>query len=277
MRRYSQFSVLNDTSLFSSSQILVRSVLSLTMRSWAQWAHDHLKPFPRLIRENSFGVVVVRQSVRFDRPFNFFSGDGFDVRSTVSVRQKRGYLFGEVEFLDNERRFALLECVMRPLVIDHEADLGATSGTLKDDVFAMFEPDEVMDQRIDRPMREIRRRMSALTALAVSDVPIKLHRQECEAADQWSFIEVGSLSANSREDFVLTHISTDERLRPGITADIESIDIEIYAPMYLFDDGVIRTSAFLIDDKLVFKHDILSGSELERHHATVMETLPMSE
>ncbi|AGK51010.1 MULTISPECIES: hypothetical protein [Burkholderia] len=272
MARYSTLQVLNDTSLFDSRQLLPRSVLACTMRVWAQWLKDHLRPFPQLIREFGFGVVVVRQSIRYERPFSFFSADEFLVHCTISVRQKRHLLLGDVQFMNGDERFAHLQCAMRPLAIEHGSDLGAMPARVEGAVLDMFLPDEISNDAVERPLRKTLGALSAASAIATATRAIRICRHDSEAADQWSYIEVVANAASAREAMILEANPAERReLHAGLAAPLGGIEIEIDRPLFLFDSAEIHSTAYRIGDCLTFVHVYRSSVGGSHEHATVVE------
>src|SRR5687768_15666978 len=100
MHRETKIRILNDTSLFDSMQLQMRSVLMVGMRCWAQWAIDNLYAFPRLVREHRFGLVVAGASIKHERPFTFFSSDDFQVVGRGELVQNRRLLVAHIDFMN---------------------------------------------------------------------------------------------------------------------------------------------------------------------------------
>lgn len=272
MARYATLQVLNDTSLFDSRQLLPRSVLACSMRIWVRWAKDHLRSFPSLIRDYQFGVVVVRQSIRYERPFTFFSADAFDVRAAISVRQNRRLLLGAVDFLHGDERIAYLECTMRPLAIERDGDLGAVPTDVVPPVLDMFLPDEIVDAPVDRPLPGLLAALPAATRIATATLPIRIGRHEAEAADQWSYIEVGAHAASAREAMILDAApDVRQALQPGLALPLHTIEMEIGRPLFLFDAAEIQSTAYRTADSLTFVHIYQSHVGGSHQHATVVE------
>lgn len=272
MARFSTLEVLNDTSLFDSRQLLPRTVLACSMRMWVRWAKDHLRAFPCLIQDYNFGVVVVRQSIRYERPFNFFSGDAFALRGTLAVRHKRRLLFGQVDFMHGDERVAYLECTMRPLAIERGADLGAAPADVGPPVLDMFLPDEIVEGPVARHLPGLLMGLADKLPVATAMQPIRIGRHESEAADQWSFIEVGAHAANAREAMILdAEPGVRKLLQQGLALPLHAIDLEISRPLFLFDMAEIHTTAYRTADSLTFVHIYTSNVGGSHQHATVME------
>jgi len=274
MPRNSCFEVLNDTSLYDTRQMLPRGVLSLTMSAWVHWAHDHLKPFPTLIKEHRFGVVVVRQSIHYERSFNFFSAKGFTVRVNVMLHPKRHMLLGEVDFMNGEERFLRLDCAMRPLAIESQGDLSALPTRVDGAVLKMFRPDEVLAEPLERPMRKALAELAELIPVASAVCPLRLTRHECEAADQWSYIEVGANAARAREQMVINAPTVQRSaLQAGLSHPISRIEIEIDRPLFLFDEAQIESRAYVTPQGLAFLHIYRSNLGGSHQHAMVLERM----
>ncbi len=272
MARWSTQRILNDTSLFDSRQLQPRAVLTCCMRMWAQWTSEHLLPFPRLVRDLGFGVVVVRIGIRYERPFTFFSADDFVARATLSVRQKRHLLFGEVQLFNGEERFLSLQSAMRPVALESGSDFGALPARVDGRVLEMFRTDEISDEAVDRPVRKALSNVSRDSPVALGRRSLRMSRHDSEVADQWSFIEVGANAATAREEMILDADGAQrERLAAGLTAPLTSIDIEIGRPLFLFDTAEIETSAHAGADGLTFVHVYKSRVGGSHEHATVVE------
>ncbi|MDT8997724.1 hypothetical protein RQP53_00380 [Paucibacter sp. APW11] len=272
MPRDIHIQVLNDTSLFDARQLLPRSVLGFAMKGWTHWANENLRPFPTLIREYNFGVVVVRQSVRYEHHFDFFSANGFKVRGQVSLHQKRHLLFGELEFFNGGQRFASLNCAMRPLAIERDGDFGALPGRVEGAVLEMFQPDEIRSTPAERPLRAWMSRLAQQLPMATAVRPQLLSRHDCEAADQWSYIEVGANAATAREAMILDAAPAHrDALQLGLSQPVKAIEIEIDRPMFLFDSAEIHSAAYRNEQGLTFVHVYKSRIGGEHQHATVLE------
>lgn len=272
MARYSTMQILNDTSLFDSRQLLPRSILACSMRMWVLWAKEYMRPFPTLIRELDFGVVVVRQSIRYEQPFDFFSADQFQVRGTLSVRQKRHLLVGDISFMHGDQRIVHLECTLRPLSIERGGDLGAMPTCVEGAVLDMFQPDEIVHAAVERPVRKILSTLSEDTLIATATRSIRIGRHDCEAADQWSYIEVGAHATSARESMILdAPPQTRQQMQAGLAAPLQAVEIEIGRPLFLFDKAEIHSAAHRTEHGLTFVHTYTSTVGGSNQHATVVE------
>jgi hypothetical protein len=272
MARWSTLQVLNDTSLFDSRQLQPRSVLTCGMRMWAQWMSDHMLPFPQLIRDKNFGVVVTRASVNYERPFTFFSANEFQLRGTLSVGQKRRHLQGEIHFMNGNERFIHIDITLHPLSIDPDCDFGAVPSRVEGEIFHLFHADEISSAIVARSVRKLIHTVAPESIVATAVRPVRIGRHDSEAADQWSYIELGAHAASAREDMILDcDPERRELLQDGLVAPLSAVDIEIGRPLFLFDTAEIHSTAVHDRDGLTFIHVYKSKLGGEHEHATVVE------
>ncbi len=272
MVRQTRIKVLNDTSLFDSMQLQVRQILTIGMRSWAQWAHDHLYSFPTLIKEHRFGLVVVGGHVAFERPFNFFSADAFEVVGHAEVVQERRLILGHMSFMNGDERFVSQRLVCRPVAMAGGSSFAALPSKFEGAILDKLEPDEITDRRIERDVVQILATLKPEMQVAEAVKPERLYRHDCEAADQWSYIEIGAHATMARE--CLINEAAKElrpKLQPGLASPVRFVDIEIKRPLFLFDKVQIRTQAYLQEERLVFVHTFQSQMGGRHDHAVVVE------
>jgi acyl-CoA thioesterase FadM len=272
MLRQAKIRVLNDTSLFDSMQLQLRPILTVGMRCWAQWAHDNLYSFSTLIKEHRFGLVVVGGHVKFERPFDFFSADAFDVVGHAEVVQDRRLIIGHMSFMNGDEQFLSLRLLCRPVTMVGGSSFAALPTKLEGAMLAKFTPEEVTDRKIRREVVELLADYGPERLIAEAVKPERLYRHDCEAADQWSYIEIGSHAAIAREAMI---VDAPKELRPklqaGLATSVRHVDIEIKRPLFLFDKTQIRSQVYLHEDRLTFVHTFQSQMGGRHDHAIVVE------
>jgi acyl-CoA thioesterase FadM len=255
-------------------QLQPRSVLTCVMRSWAQWCHENLLPFPRLIRDLRFGLVVIRASIRYEREFSLFSADDFVVRTNINVMQKRHVIVGDLHYMNGNERFLRAEIVTRPVSLTGDGSLAAVPTRVEGRILEMFEPDEIFDHAPERVVRKALSALDPAALVAETQRSFRLHRHDAEVADQWSYIEIAANAASAREAMVLdAEPALRDELRPAIATPIRAIDIEINRPLFLFDTAQIITRAYRVPDGLTFVHVFRSQLGGAHDHATIVEHL----
>jgi len=272
MRRETKIRVLNDTSLFDSIQLQLRPVLAIGMRAWAQWAYENLYGFPTLIKEHRFGLVVVGGHAAFERPFNFFSADAFEVVGHAEVVQDRRLILGHIAFMKGDERFVSLRLVSRPVSMAGGDSFAALPTRLEGHILSKFTQEELTDRRIERDVAQLLATLDPATQIAETVRPERLYRHDCEAADQWSYIEIGAHAATAREALIAD--SSKElrpKLQPGLTTAVRFVDIEITRPLFLFDKLQVRTQVYLEGERLTFVHTFQSQMGGRHDHAVVIE------
>lgn len=272
MRRELMFHVHNDTSLFDSFQLQVRSILVVSMRGWAQWAQQNVYSFPRLIKEFKFGLVVVGAHIRHESPYTFFDSDGFDVRVTAEVVKDRRLLLGHFDFLHAGERFISVLVMCRPVTMMAESTFAAMPSRLEEPLLSRFDPSEITDRPLVREIPQVLERLTPDALIAEAQRSIVLHRHECEAADQWSYIEIGANAASARESMILNaDKEVRQRLQGALSSPIRSVDIEISRPLFLYDRANIVTRAYQDRGGLTFVHVYHSRMGGAHQHATIIE------
>lgn len=272
MPRQTRVKVLNDTSLFDSMQLQLRQILTIGMRSWAQWSHENLYSFPTLIKEHRFGLVVVGGHVEFEKPFNFFTADGFEVVGHAEVVQDRRLILGHMSFMNGDERFLSQRLVCRPVAMAGGSSFAALPTKFEGHLFDKLTADEVSDRKIKRDVVELLATLGPELQIAEAVKPERLYRHDCEAADQWSYIEIGARATMARECMINeAPKELRPRLQPGLATPVRVVDIEIKRPLFLFDKNQIRTQVFLRDDRLIFVHTFQSQMGGRHDHAIVVE------
>jgi len=272
MQRELKIHVHNDTSLFDSFQLQVRSILVVSMRCWAQWAQEHLYSFPRLIKEFKFGLVVVGAHIKHEKPYTFFDGDGFDVRAVGEVVQERRLVLGHFDFVQAGERFISVDVMCRPVAMMGENTFAAMPCQLEEPLLAKFIPSDITDRRRGRKVPQVLERLTPESLIAEAERSSVLHRHDCEAADQWSYIEIGANAASAREAMIQNADNeVRKRLQPALSSPIRSVDIEIRRPLFLYDRAQIVTRAYQDGGGLTFVHVYRSRMGGSHEHATIVE------
>ncbi|MCX4242440.1 acyl-CoA thioesterase family protein [Paraliomyxa miuraensis] len=271
MVRQTKIHVLNDTSLFDSMQLQLRPILTIGMRCWAQWSSENLHSFPVLIKEHRFGLVVVGAQVVHERPYDFFSASGFDVVGHAEVVQERRLILGHMSFLHGEERFLSLRITCRPVAMAGGGSFAAMPTAIEGHLLDKLAP-EVTNRRIEREVPALLAALRPEQQVAEALETHRLHRHDCEAADQWSYIEIGARAASARESMV-SRASKElrPRLQAGLTTPVRSVDLEIKRPLFLFDELHVRTQAFVQDERLTFVHTVQSKMGGRHDHAVMVE------
>ncbi len=274
MLREHKLRVLNDTSLFDSMQLHLRSILTVGMRCWAQWAADHLYCFPTLIKEHGAGFVIVGAHVEYEQPFTFFTADAFDVVGHAEVARDGQLLLGHMKFMNGTERFVSFSMISRPVSMIGDGSFAAFPSRLQRPLIDRFEPEEITNRHVPRETPRILEQLGQSPIIAEAVMPIRLFRHDCEAADQWSYIEIGAHAATARESLVLNAAkNVKNELQPALSKPTRFVDIEIRRPLFLFDEVQVHTRVFKQPDGLAFVHVYQSQMGGTHEHATVIERI----
>lgn len=267
--------VLHQTGDFDSFQMLPRSILSLGMASWAGIVNANMCSFPKLIQEHGLGVVVVRTDISFRRPYGFFSGESFKISKEMWITPDRQSFIWQVSFLGVDgHRFATLDAVGRAVKID-PVSWGAVPTTIELPVLDFFGDDDYYPGETDRAVEKFLRSVRGAVPLAEQTLRKRIHRHECEAADQWSFVEIGANAASAREELLL-ECRLPEReaveARGLLNRPLATIKTLIKRPLFLFDHYTIQSSLYELEGVHHVVHRYLSDMGRAKECAVVIES-----
>lgn len=269
MRRFVEFEVPHDTSLFTPVQLQPRVLMTLAMSSWARWLKAHFISFPRMIRERKLGAVVVGTRAEHLRPHGFFDDDALQARCHLEGLGGGKLLGLDLRLFSRGTPVAQAYTLVRMVAIEDPEALAATPCDVPADFLALLFPEDIRPEAPARGIplwsRRIRERGAPLGERSESLV---LYRGACEVADQWSFIELPVLAAASREALFL---SAHGELRAALGMAVWKTEVELRRPFYVFSEASLSTTAARVDSQLVLEHQLRSKQgEL---HATVVEVL----
>jgi hypothetical protein len=263
------FEVLTDTSMFNPVQLQPRFMMSIAFNGWSRWIRQYLVPFPVLVREHRFGVVVVGVHLEYPEPLGFLETDSGEVR--VRMRARLGGALLETEFsaMAAGKQVVRGVAVLLPVKIDDIQSLSASPARLSDDLLARLQGDEVDKSAPRRPVRRLLREIEGGgRSLAEGTYPFTVYRHACEVADQWCVAEIPCYASEAREALSLARGDEVPELRKGLGQPLRNLDLDLARPMYVFDQGAIATTAYEVDGRIAFVHRIRSSHET---HGVVIE------
>jgi hypothetical protein len=126
-------------------------------------------------------------------------------------------------------------------------------------VLSAFRADEIEALPHRSPLPGLRAAIAARgTAAAHGRMPFVIHRHQCEVADQWFWPEAVSLAGAAREELVLTRADRVPPLRLAMQAPVARLDVLFSRPFYLFDEGLVVSTAYEWEGGLAFVHEFIS-------------------
>ncbi len=84
-----------------------------------------------------------------------------------------------------------------------------------------------------------------------------IHRHQCAVADQWYWPEAVSLASGGREELVRVESARIPGLRLALSTPLRRLDLLFNRPFFLFDEGVVLSSAHEWQGRLVFVHELI--------------------
>jgi hypothetical protein len=239
------------------------------MTGWAMWVREHLVPFPALVRDHGFSTAVIGIDLGFRDPVTFFDSETVEVSTAVSVRRGGALLEVATDFDVGPRRAATMWTLLRSVRVGEGIALSAEPGRMPKALLEAFRPEEVVSGIPDRPIRETVRSFADLVPDRTRTHPFVIHRHLCEVADQWSFIEIPGMVAESRSSILLDE--TDPTMRRELGRQLSRIQMDLLRPFFLFDEGSIETSVYRGPTSTTTIHRLFGAEEGGKVHAVVVE------
>jgi acyl-CoA thioesterase FadM len=257
--------------MFTPLQLQPRKLLSIGMSGWARWCREHLAPFPAMVREHMTSFVVTRLEIEYLEPLGFFDADLVEFKVGVRARSRGTSLHLSMACSASGRLAVHMKAVCVPVLIQDAESLSAMPGRLPEPLLTRFQADEFISKPVPRKVREELRAIADETPDCEEKSEFVVHRDLCEVADQWSYIELPGIVAPSREAIGLNPPPGLDALRAGVSGQMISFDAEIRRPFYVFDSGTVITKAYARPPGVVFVHELWSAMNDDRPHATVIE------
>jgi hypothetical protein len=265
-----------DTSMFTPLGLQPRKLLSIGMSGWARWTREYLVPFPALVREHMTSLVVTGLEIEYPEPLGFFDADLLHANVTVQARNRGISLHMSMDCAAGTRVAARMKAACVPVLIQDAQSLSAIPGRLPGPLLARFRADEMLSQRAPRRLREELRALTPGSPDFEEKTSFTVHRDMCEVADQWSYIELPGIVAPGREAISLDPPPGLDELRAGISGPLIRFDAEIRRPFYVFDHGIVVTKAYVRPSRVAFVHELWNGTNDNRPNATVIEQFSTS-
>lgn len=272
MARRVTFEVPTDTGQFTFLQIQPKSLLNLCWNGYARWLRQHLFSFPQLIREHGFGAVILDIDIEYLEPLTFFDTDSLEI--TVALRARRGgtRLELQTDYSGAGRPAAQVTLILCPVEIKDQETLTAFPARLSSTILDKFDPDEVDAESPSRQVPELVAQIEADgEALRRRTGEFFVHHHYCEVAEQWSFIEVPNIAESIREPLALEGSEHQPILRDCLIKPLKRLHVELYQPYFVYESGIVETSAYHWQNQLTFIHRLKSTRFQDNVHGIVVE------
>ncbi|CNI64018.1 Uncharacterised protein [Yersinia frederiksenii] len=263
------------TCLFTALQFHGRELLSLALNGEWLWFEYHLNiSLPTLIQEYRQSMVVTAFEIEYTASFEFFDANQFTVSVTkVRVRQKDTVLEFNYEFSANNVIFSRVMICFRLLVLFGDEALTAQSGKIDEKLLQRFLPEEIDSSNMVRAAPKLLSKIESEGQFITEHNNLfTLYRHQCEVADQWSFIELPTLASAGRERLIISLDDDPAELSCTMGKPIKSIVAKLSCPFFLFDEGRVRTRAYLLNKQPIFVHHVFNVSRADTLAAVVIES-----
>jgi len=272
MGRQVAFEVPTDSGQFTWLQIQPRSLLALSWSGYARWLREHLVSFPKLIREEGFGAVILDIDMSYLEPLTFFDTDTLEMMVALKVRRRGTRLELHTDYRGAGRHAASVTIVLCPVEIKDQETLTAAPMPLPERLLERFRDDEVDDSS---PQRRVPDLVDAIEAggqlLGELEDIFNVHHHYCEVAEQWSFVEVPNIAEALRETLALSRAAEQPQLRQCLDQPLRRLNIELYQPYFVYDSGRLKTHAYHSAGRLAFVHRLSSERFGATPHGIVVE------
>ena len=271
MKRTTRFEVPFETRHFTPFQLQTKALCEIANSGWSRWLKAHMIPFPQLIKQHRVSFVIAGLKLNYLHPLTFFDADSLEATFAPTVRAGGKMIVWDIDFAANDHQVAQARFATIPVLIRDEM-LSALPGLLPDTVYQQFTPEECLP---DRPKRYVGELVQSIEEngryLTSGTHPIFLHRHVCEVADQWSYTELTSHAAGSREMLALQQGQAFPDLIHGLSQPLRQVDAELARPYYAFDDGSVESKAYCYEGRLTLVHRLFCDVGPGLPHAVVVE------
>lgn len=276
MSRRCEYRVPADTSLFSPLHLQPTAVCRLAFSAASLWLQRNLVSHRQLVCEHHTGLVLWSIRLVHGDRITFFDADELEIGVTGRVRSRGAQFEFDVAVGATSGASARLTACLVPLQLSDDGALLGASRRLSQDLMARFLPDEVDDRPHTSSVPRLQAQIAkGARALARRRSPFVIHRHQCEVADQWFWTEAVSLGESGREELISAEVERLPSLRQALRVPLERLDILFQRPFYLFDRGLVISSAHEWHGKLAFVHEFLgSGAMDSRPRAVAIEQFP---
>ena len=271
MARDITFTVPADTSMFTPLQLQPRKLLSIGMSAWARWAREYLVPFPAMVREHHTSLAVAGLGMEYVEPLGFLDADLIEFKVTIRARSRGASLHMSMDCGARGNTAVRMTSVCVPVLIQDAQSLSALPGRLPEPLMARFRAEEMISQPVPRRLRKELRVLTGETPGCEEKTSFTVHRDMCEVADQWSYIELPGIVAPGREAMSLNPPPGLDVLRAGVSRPLTRWDAEIRRPFYAFDSGTVVSKAYVRPSRVAFVHELWNGTNDDHPNATVVE------
>jgi acyl-CoA thioesterase FadM len=270
--RTTTYDLLLDSSFFTPVQMQPLAIGRLGFNAGARWLKEHVCSHRDLVFRHQVGIVLWAWELHYVEPLGFHAADEAQVEVTARVRGPRTQLECRMTITGPGGVAVDMRAISVPLALSGDAALSGAPHALPDAIVERFEEDELEPV----PYRsEIARTRSALRRdgrlLAEAAEPFRIHRHNCEVADQWFWAESLGFAAAGREELVARHAAEHPGLRRGLSAPVRRIDATHLKAYQFLDHGTVTTTAYEWDGGLVFLHDLSLADDGQDVHATAIE------
>jgi acyl-CoA thioesterase FadM len=270
--RYCRYSLLLDSSFFNPHQLQPLAIGRLGFNAGARWLKENVCSHRELIWEHGTGLVLWAWQLEYREPLSFRMADEVQVEVTGRVRGPRTQFECQLSISGPDGVAVEMRAVSVPLSLSGDAALSGSPRPLPSGIVERFLEDEIEPvpyrSAVASVKNDVRREGRPLAEV---DESFRVHRHNCEVADQWFWAESLGFAAVGREELVARNAATCPEVRGGLSRPISRIDATCARTYQFRDVGSVSTTAYEWNDSLVFLHDLCLAENGSDVHATAIE------
>lgn len=275
MPRTSTYEIPLDASLFTPNQLQAVAVGRLGFQAGTRWLRDHVCSHRTLVATHRVGLVLWAWQLDYEQPLRFTDADEMTVEVRGCLRGPRWSQL-EVEMtLSGPSGVAVrTRAASVPLRLTGDEALSGRSAPLPESVVQHFPADERNRIPFRSHVPGLRARYEQAGArLGADRHAVRVHRHHCEVADQWYWPESLGFVGAAREEFIRRHGTEHVELRRALIDGVRRVDVTWLRAGQLWDLLDVCTTAYRMDEKLAFVHEIGLAGEEGSPCAVVVEQL----
>lgn len=264
--------MLLDSSFFNPLQLQPIAIGRLGFNAGARWLKQNVCSHRKLIWGHGIGLVLWAWELQYLEPLSFRAADEARLEVTGRVRGPSSQFECEMKVSGPEGVAVEMRAISLPLSLAGDAALSGRPQRLPNDIVDRFLDDEIDPVPYRSSVAATRTEVSGGgRPLAKATEPFRVHRHNCEVADQWFWAESLGFAAAGREELVARNSATCPEVREGLRKPVSRIEATCSRTYQFRDLGSVSTTAYEWNDSLVFLHDLCLAGDGCDVHATAIE------
>jgi len=273
MPRHSNYEVVLDTSFFTPTQLQATAVGRLAFQAGTRWMRDHVCSHRTLLSEHQVGLVLWTLQLEYEQPLRFHDADQIAIDVTARVRGPRATQLEMAMTIEGPAGVAARTHVTSvPLRLGGDEALSGAPQGLPSTLLDAFRDDELERSAYLSPVRALLGELAREgEQLGRSTTQTRIHRHQCEVADQWYWVETLGFAGAAREELIRQHGDAAPELRRSLVEGLRRVDVTWLRAGQLWDRLELDTIAYRHRDGLAFCHELRVKGDPGGPYAFIVE------